>query len=283
MILDACMADDILLQVLASVDVEDVLGLLVTSASTTRRLVDPGDGRVSIAQRLAIVHLGQAVTTAVIAACRAIDKDACLHCWPWCEGPVAVLRVLVCTSACAQAFRHGLRIAALGSQAPGASPLTCEFLCLLCKSKIRRTRSGRPRHTATAAAEAALAVLLVTKPGIEILRASAAAMTETELELDRLVEIGDIKSIQSAYRAISERRSAVDFLRHHCQGLGAEGELARIALDSAVDALDLTVRGYMEEGYELAQDAFDFLPPPNLVLVPYDRQYVYDEGNSHMF
>jgi len=285
MLSDVAMADDILLQVLALIDVKEVLGLLATSSSTVRRLLEPGDGRISTVQRLVVIHFGQVqeVMMAIFAACQVVKAGADSQCWPWCEGPVVALRVLACTSSSAQALRQATILAALGSKAPGAFGVTCEFLRLLCKSKLRQRRVEGGKHTSVAAAEAALSAVLATEPGVEILHATAAAMTETELELDRLVESGDIKGIHSGYKAINQRRSAVDLLRHHYEASGTKWESARNTLDAATDALDLTIRGYMEEGYELAQDAFDFLPPPNLVLVPYDRQWVFDDSNFHVF
>ncbi|CAK8992133.1 unnamed protein product [Durusdinium trenchii] len=96
--------------------------------------------------------------------------------------------------------------------------------------------------------------------------ASAVSKAIKAVEKDFDSAIAEERSIQHAYVHVARVRSAVEFLQKRLQ------KSPRKDFDSVVESLDLTIKGYVEEGFDLGCPQ---LTNRGKWTVPYSHWWVY--------
>ncbi|CAE7320224.1 PETH, partial [Symbiodinium pilosum] len=129
---------------------------------------------------------------------------------------------------------------------------------------------GSDRPWATAA-EAAILVLL-RKNCSAVAANIAAGLKVVEEEFDRAVA-AESKALQRAYCEVARLRSAVAFLLSRFTGFAVEETGSADGLQQAILSLDQSIKGYVEEGFDLGCPNFD--RPKQSWSVPYSHWWVY--------
>jgi len=118
--------------------------------------------------------------------------------------------------------------------------------------------------------------------GCKLLMITAKAIGQAESDLDALVE-AQAETLLSycgqGYEATARQRSAAEFIRRRADGLrrpSCSGVMK--ALDSAIESLDQTIRGYDQEGYTLACPQLVGFRSWRRIELPYEHWWVRLDG-----
>eukprot|EP00434_Breviolum_minutum_P020022 symbB.v1.2.017664.t1/scaffold1380.1/size122483/2 len=118
--------------------------------------------------------------------------------------------------------------------------------------------------------------------GCKLLMITAKAIGQAESDLDALVE-AQAETLLSycgqGYEATARQRSAAEFIRRRADGLRRPscGGVMK-ALDSAIESLDQTIRGYDQEGYTLACPQLVGFRSWRRIELPYEHWWVRLDG-----
>jgi len=120
--------------------------------------------------------------------------------------------------------------------------------------------------------------------GCKLLMVTAKAIGQAESDLDALVE-AQAETLLSycgqGYEATARQRSAAEFIRRRlADGLGRRPSCSGVmkALDSAIESLDQTIRGYDQEGYTLACPQLVGFRSWRRIELPYEHWWVRLDG-----
>lgn len=218
-----------------------VLIFAQTAASELVRLDEqPKREGGSIAHNLAIVHAGDAVARAVAEAMQQVQTSSV-------GTYLNVLRLLACEQPVTVPARQAMEIAASSKTAEEID----RFLSAVFEAEVwTHCRKGdsklRGCATAKLAADTAVSALLNRgdAQSRQLIESVTSSVRRADRELELLYDSFDVR----LYGDVARRRSAIAFLRQ----LLPEVTPCAADLDVATEMLDETIKGLVDEGFELS-------------------------------
>lgn len=244
--------EGVLLSVFEYLSPHGFLQFLETASSVVARL--DGPPCFNVIRSIAVARLGEPVARAAAEKARCFtDMEDIENTYRERRGGgfVSAMRALASRTPLAEAFRLALKAVHWESRVLQFD--AGSFLDALYRAEVWQRCPLKPDNcnieAAAAAADAGIsAVILRGDAGSRrLLLSSVKAMHKAEEELGGLYELRHNSKVRSVYEDVARRRSAVEFLRDRLP------ETANLAdLDAATEELDKTIRGCVEEGFELA-------------------------------
>lgn len=258
--------DGIVLLILRCLGTAALVRLASTSAFISSRLED---GRPSVLHRY--------VSELLAFGCPAPEETG-LPC-------AAPLRAL-CAAGSGRGHCEVLGLALLLAHSEANEDMSRMFLDSMFRWELHR-RCASPKQSelqAWRAVEILLTSLLDPQSavGCKLLMITAKAISQAESDLDALIE-AQAETLLSycgqGYEATARQRSAAEFIRRRADGLcrpSCTGVMK--ALDSAIESLDQTIRGYDQEGYTLACPQLVGFRSWRRIDLPYEHWWVRLDG-----
>lgn len=257
----ASIDDDALLLIFSHLRIADFLEFAAASAATSAALC-PYCSHLGVAQRLAALSFGHMTAASSTG------------------GPVAALRALASPTPEGEGLRSAL---ALFSQLGGPSAAGTPVRLLL--DALFQADTNKSSLRSAAAARATLNAMMAS---CERKSAMYLAVTETirmvEHKFDAVFgEFDSALSIQIAYTEVARTRSGVEFLRSRLAQCASSDTVEdsfsadERQLEAAIESLDSTIMGYVEEGFDLGCPQFASAKGRRCE-VPYSHWWVYSVG-----